>query len=77
MMTAFYIILIGSMTIFGGSAIYALFWAAKSGQFSDMKQGAEVIFGKDEPVGEITDHFPGMDLEAKLEKRKLKKMRKF
>jgi nitrogen fixation-related uncharacterized protein len=49
---------IGSIVLFGGSAVLALGWAFRSGQFDNFQQGALSIFGPDEPVGEVTDAFP-------------------
>ena len=40
------------------SAIYALWWAAKTGQFHKMEQGAKTIFTPEEPEGTQTDFFP-------------------
>lgn len=40
------------------TAVYALWWAAKNGQFKKLEEGAKVIFDKDEPIGEQTDFFP-------------------
>jgi cbb3-type cytochrome oxidase maturation protein len=49
----------GSMLIFGSSAVWALVWAIRNGQMSDLKAGAESIFDEEEPVGKATDAFPG------------------
>lgn len=42
----------------GGTAIGALIWAVKSGQFQDINEGARVIFDEDEPEGVVNDRFP-------------------
>lgn len=51
------------LVVLGGlfflSAIYALYWAAKNGQFRNFEKGAKVIFNEEEPEGERTDFFPG------------------
>jgi cbb3-type cytochrome oxidase maturation protein len=47
-----------------GSAVWALRWAVKAGQFHDLEKGATVIFDDDEPVGRITDRFPGASRSA-------------
>ncbi|MDX6766845.1 MAG: cbb3-type cytochrome oxidase assembly protein [Candidatus Methylacidiphilales bacterium] len=60
-MAFFYGLLIASMVLLGGSAVYALFWAAEDGQFQDMEASSKVIFDQGEPEGEITDVFPGLD----------------
>ncbi len=43
------------------TAIAALVWAIRTGQFADFQQGARSIFDADEPVGDMTDHFPKYD----------------
>ena len=52
---------IGSIVLFGGAAVLALSWAFKNGQFENFDQGSKSIFGPDEPIGEPTDAFPGMN----------------
>ncbi len=58
-----------SLVVLGGSAVYALYWAASHGQFKKMEQNATTIFDSDEPVGEPTDAFPGIDLKKEIEHR--------
>ena len=41
-----------------GSAVYALYWSSRHGQLKDFERGAVSIFDKEEPVGQMTDHFP-------------------
>ncbi len=69
--------MLGSLIFLGGSAVYALYWAASHGQFKKMDQGAKIIFDSGEPVGKVTDQFPGVDMkkkeEQRLAKRKMKK----
>ena len=52
---------VGSIVVFGGAAVLALGWAFRDGQFDNFQQGALSIFGPDEPVGESTDVFPGLE----------------
>ena len=52
---------IGSIVLFGGAAVLALGWAFRNGQFDNFDQGARSIFGADEPIGEPTDAFPGIN----------------
>lgn len=52
---------VGSIVLFGGAAVLALGWAFKSGQFENFDRGAKSIFGPDEPIGEPTDAFPGVN----------------
>lgn len=40
------------------SAVYALYWAVKTGQFSRLDQDARIIFDEEEPEGHVTDRFP-------------------
>jgi cbb3-type cytochrome oxidase maturation protein len=49
---------IGSFTVLPGSALLAMRWAAKSGQFDHLEKGALLIFDEEEPVGLVTDEFP-------------------
>jgi cbb3-type cytochrome oxidase maturation protein len=57
-MNLFYGLLFGSMFVFGGVVLYSLYWAARTGQFTNLQRGAESIFDADEPVGQTTDGFP-------------------
>ncbi len=72
-MIVFYSLLIGSMIVLGGSAIYALAWAARTGQFRNMKGGARTIFDEEEFVGRVTDVFPGIDLEKELQSKRARR----
>ena len=40
------------------SAVYALYWAVKTGQFREFEKGATEIFDDEEPQGRPTDFFP-------------------
>lgn len=40
------------------SAVYALYWAVKTGQFREIEKGATEIFDEEEPIGVTTDSFP-------------------
>ena len=40
-------------------AISALYWTAKKGQLRDFNSQATTILTDEEPVGEISDTFPG------------------
>ena len=48
-----------SAVLLGLSAVWALVWAIRTGQFHGLRQGAEIIFDDQEPVGMPTDSFPG------------------
>ncbi len=54
-----YAVLLGSIVILGGAAVLALAWAVRDGQFENFERNARSIFDPDEPVGELTDRFPG------------------
>jgi nitrogen fixation-related uncharacterized protein len=56
---ALFATVVGSIVLFGGAAVLALGWAFRAGQFENFHQGAQSIFGPDEPIGEGTDAFPG------------------
>lgn len=57
-----YIIAFVIALLITASAVAALRWAVKSGQFRDFEKGAETIFDEDEPMGRPADHFPGKPL---------------
>ena len=54
-------IVVGSVVLFGGATVLALGWAFRTGQFENFDQGSKSIFGPDEPIGEPTDAFPGVN----------------
>ncbi len=58
-MTFVYILMWSCMVLAGASAIFALLWAIKTGQMSNLNRGAASIFDDEEPVGMVTDSFPG------------------
>jgi len=58
-MTFAYILMWTCMVLAGASAICALLWAIRTGQMSNLNQGAASIFDEDEPIGVPTDSFPG------------------
>jgi cbb3-type cytochrome oxidase maturation protein len=60
-----YAVLIGSIVILGGATILALAWAVRDGQFQNFERNARSIFDPDEPVGQLTDRFPGEGAEER------------
>lgn len=58
-MTFTYGLIWGSWVLFGITTVWGLMWAIRTHQFKGFESGARVIFDDDEPVGEMTDHFPG------------------
>ncbi len=45
--------------ISGITMVWLLAWAIQRGEFRDLRAGARMIFDDDEPIGVVTDHFPG------------------
>ncbi|GMU23190.1 MAG: hypothetical protein AMXMBFR13_32730 [Phycisphaerae bacterium] len=62
-LTVYYVLVFGAILLFGGSVIWALWWALRGGQFSDFARGATSIFDADEPIGKVTDSFPNQKLD--------------
>lgn len=58
-MTLNYVVFAASALLFGGSAVVALAWAMRKGQLENFQRGATSIFDADEPIGRVTDSFPG------------------
>jgi len=56
-----YLLIWGCTLVFGSTAVWALVWAIRNGQMSNLQAGAESIFDDGEPVGKPTDAFPGAD----------------
>jgi cbb3-type cytochrome oxidase maturation protein len=61
-MTFAYVLIWGSWFLFGSSAVWALVWAVNNNQFHDPEQASKSIFDDDEPIGTMTDCFPGEEL---------------
>jgi len=61
-MEAAWDIVILVLVIFGlmffGLAVYALYWAAKNGQFEQFEKASRAIFDDEEPEGVLMDTFP-------------------
>jgi nitrogen fixation-related uncharacterized protein len=57
-MTAYYLIVLGSLVCLTGSALLALRWAVHNDQFRHLSRTALQIFDEEEPVGRMTDRFP-------------------
>lgn len=60
----YYIAVFGMLALFSGTVIWAMWWAVRGGQFSQFQHGATSIFDDDEPLGQITDAFPGQQRQA-------------
>ncbi len=61
-----FIFIWGFALIAGVTMVWLLAWAIKQGEFKNLRQGARSIFDDEEPVGMVTDYFPG---EAPLMKQ--------
>ena len=66
-MALIYIIIFGSVLVFGLTAVAGLVWAIRSGQLRDFGAGATSIFDEDEPVGVMTDAFPDSGLNRSID----------
>lgn len=51
------------------SAIAALYWAASNSEFDDLDDKSRVIFGDDEPIGQVTDTFPQKKTKTQARQR--------
>jgi hypothetical protein len=58
-MVPVYWLIWGAVATFGASAVAALAWAVRDGQMHNPAAAAASIFDAAEPVGEVTDAFPG------------------
>ena len=58
-MTIVWILFVSSVVLLPATALLALRWALRQGEFRDLNKTALSIFDEDEPVGRMTDHFPG------------------
>jgi hypothetical protein len=58
-MLIYFIILAGSFFLLTGSALLALRWALQNGQLRNSEKAALLVFDEEEPLGEVTDAFPG------------------
>jgi cbb3-type cytochrome oxidase maturation protein len=59
-LSLYYLVVFGSIALFGVAGVLAFRWAFRSGQFENFQRSSRAIFDPDEPVGEVTDRFPGM-----------------
>jgi len=58
-MWVYLFILAGSFVLLTGSALLALRWALLTGQLRNSKKAALLVFDEEEPLGQVTDTFPG------------------
>lgn len=57
-MSVLWILFICSLVVLPTVALLALRWALHHGEFSHLQKTALSIFDDEEPVGQVTDHFP-------------------
>lgn len=60
-MSPIYAVVWGVVALFGATAVYGLVWAIRNGQMRGFGRGALSIFDDEEPVGMVTDSFPGTE----------------
>ena len=58
-MFIYYLITVGGLVLLTGSALLAFHWVLRTGQLKNPARIALQIFDEEEPVGEMTDWFPG------------------
>lgn len=58
-MTVLWILVLCGLVLLPGTALLALDWAVRHGEFKHLHKIALSIFDDDEPLGQMTDHFPG------------------
>lgn len=56
----FVFMFIWAFAIFAGiTMVWLLAWAIRKGEFRNLRDGARMIFDESEPIGMVTDCFPG------------------
>jgi nitrogen fixation-related uncharacterized protein len=70
-MICFWLIAISSFLIIPGTALWALHWAIRHGEFRNLPKTALQIFDDEEPVGRMTDLFPGREAPGSSSSRKV------
>lgn len=61
----------GFAMVAGITTVWLLAWAIRKGEFKNLRSGARSIFDEEEPVGMVTDYFPGeAPLMRQLEERR-------
>ena len=58
-MSIVWILFVSSVIVLPAAALLALRWAVRHGEFKNLEQTALSIFDDEEPVGRMTDRFPG------------------
>ena len=56
----FVFVVIWSFALLAGiTMVWLLAWAIRRGEFNNPREAAKMIFDEDEPIGLVTDNFPG------------------
>ncbi len=63
-MTVIWILFVCSFILLPVTALLALRWAVRQGEFRDLRKTALSIFDDEEPVGRLSDHFPSQSSPA-------------
>jgi nitrogen fixation-related uncharacterized protein len=58
-MTVIWILFVCSVILLPATALLALHWAMRQGEFKNLSRTALSIFDDEEPVGRLSDSFPG------------------
>jgi hypothetical protein len=63
-MSFYYALITSGFVFLTATALLALRWAIKNGEFRNTSKAALLVFDEEEPVGKMTDFFPGKDVKA-------------
>jgi nitrogen fixation-related uncharacterized protein len=63
-MSVIWILFACSVVVLPATALLALHWAMRNGEFRNLPKTALSIFDEEEPVGRLSDRFPGAVVEA-------------
>ena len=69
-MSVIWILFVCSVLVLPATALWTLRWAMQNGEFKDLNVQALSIFDEDEPVGRMTDRFPGPPAPASSASRR-------
>lgn len=69
-MIILYSLVLCGMATLSGTALIAFYWAARNGQFRNLRDGANVIFDEDEGPGVMTDAFPDARARQAIDRSK-------
>ena len=64
-MSIIWILFVCSVVVLPATALLAFRWAVQHGEFKNLQRTALSIFDEEEPVGKISDHYPGSVRDAR------------